>query len=312
MPRTRRHKSQQSTFYHLYNRVAGDPNDYPFTDPVAAQQFLALCETYLDLYFCCLAAFELMGNHYHLVVFVEQFRALSWRELKQRARLRFGPLWRWRTRHWNRSRWEQFNRDLFDVSCFMQHVNGEFSKWFNRRYHRRGPFWADRFKNSELLDLEAVQTAILYVELNAVRAGLVQRPEEYRMGSAHWRWSGQQSARLIPLEALFPAAKGEDSFTRYRAMLYHRGAVAPNEHQAAIPDRILHEEQARGFARPGALRQRLRCWTDGVAMGGRESVGRLLEAYRREGRYTRRRNPIPQLGPLFSLREQRSHAFSPG
>ena len=77
MPRSRRHKSQQSTFYHLYNRVAGDPHDYPFEDPAAAQKFLSLCETYLDLYFCCLAAFELLGNHYHLVVFVEQFRELS-------------------------------------------------------------------------------------------------------------------------------------------------------------------------------------------------------------------------------------------
>jgi hypothetical protein len=312
MPRTRRHKSQQSTFYHLYNRVAGDPNDHPFQDPVAAKKFLSLCETYLDLYFCCLAAFELMGNHYHLVVFVEQFRELSWRELKQRARLRFGPLWRWRTRHWSRSRWEQFNRDLFDVSCFMQHVNGEFSKWFNRRYQRRGPFWADRFKNSELLDLEAVQTAILYTELNAVRAGLVQRPEAYRMGSAHWRWSGQKSALLIPLEQLFPAERGEDSFTIYRALLYHRGAVTTNPNQAVIPDWILQDEQARGFARPGALRQRLRGLTDGVAIGGWEPVRRVLEHYRREGRYVRRRNPIPQLGTLFSLREQRSHAFSPG
>jgi hypothetical protein len=194
----------------------------------------------------------------------------------------------------------------------MQHVNGEFSKWFNRRFHRRGPFWADRFKNSELLDLDAVQTAILYVELNAVRAGLVQRPEAYRMGSAHWRWSGQQSARLIPLEELFPAATREDSLTIYRAMLYHRGAVATRENEAVIPNWILQKEQARGFARPGALRHRLRCWTDGVAMGGRESVGRLLETFRREGRYVRRRNPIPQLGILFSLREQRSHAFSPG
>jgi hypothetical protein len=312
MPRIRRHKSQQSTFYHLYNRVAGDPNDHPFQDPVAAQKFLSLCETYLDLYFCCLAAFELMGNHYHLVVFVEQFRELSWRELKQRARLRFGPLWRWRTRHWSRSRWEQFNRDLFDVSCFMQHVNGEFSKWFNRRYQRRGPFWADRFKNSELLDLEAVQTAILYTELNAVRAGLVQRPEAYRMGSAHWRWSGQKSALLIPLEQLFPAERGEDSYTIYRALLYHRGAVTTKPNQAVIPDWILQDEEARGFARPGALRQRLRCLTDGVAIGGWEPVRRVLENYRREGRYVRRRNPIPQLGTLFSLREQRSHAFSPG
>ena len=313
MPRGPRHKSQDATFYHLLCRVAGDPRYFPFRKRAAARKFLSLFEFYLQLYFCRLASFELMDTHYHSIVYFEQFRELPGDELEDRARLRFGRRWRLKTRHWNDSHWEQFNRNLFDVSCFMQHVNGEFSKWFNRRYGRRGHFWADRYKNPELLDLEAVQNTLLYIELNAVRAGLVQRPEDYRRGSAYWRWADQKADLLMPLEELFPAETGEEVFTTYRALLYYRGAVATQDNQAVIPDSIVQQEEARGFARPGVFRRRLRFFTDGVALGGRQAVTALVEEYRDKGHYKRRRNPIPQLGGLlFSLREQRSHAFSPG
>ncbi|HUV12372.1 MAG TPA: hypothetical protein VMY18_01950 [Acidobacteriota bacterium] len=313
MPRSTRHKSSEPAFYHLFNRVAGDPKYFPFRKRAVARKFLSLFERYLELYFCSLASFELMWNHFHSVVFFEAYRELHRHELHHRARLRFGRLWRLKTRHWDESHWEQFNRDLFDVSCFMQHVNGEFAKWFNHRYHRRGPFWADRFKNPELLDPDAVQNAILYTELNAVRAGLVKRPEDYRMGSAYWRLAHKKTDLLIPLEELFPAERGEDAFTTYRALLYYRGAVATKDNQAVIPDSIVRQEEARGFARPGVFCRRLPFFTQGVAIGGRQEVSRLLEEYREKGLYTRRRNPIPQLaGRLFSLREQRSHAFSPG
>lgn len=313
MPRRARQKSEQGAFYHLLNRVAGDPSYFPFHHRGVARKFLSLFQFYLRLYCCRLASFQLMGNHYHSVVHFEAWRPLTAEELQQRARLRFGRLWRQKTRSWNASHWQRFNRDLFDVSCFMHHVNGEFAKWFNRRYARRGPFWADRFKNPQLLDPHAVQSGILYSELNAVRAGLVKRPEQYRWGSAYWRWTRRKIDGLIPLEELFPPEAGIDSFRLYRALLYHRGAVATKPTQGLIPPELAQREAEHGFVQPGMLRRRLRFLTDGLALGGREPVQALLQRYRQEGLYRRRKHPIPQLpGLLFSLREQRSHAFSPG
>ena len=313
MPRLPRHKSKEPAFYHLYNRVAGDPKYFPFRKRRVARKFLSIFEQYLKLYSCSLASFELMWNHFHAVLLFEEFRNLSRGELEERARLRFGRLWKLKTRSWNDSDWEQFNRDLFDVSCFMHHVNGEFAKWFNRRYGRRGPFWSDRFKNLELLDLEAVQNVILYTELNAVRAGRVKRPEAYRMGSAYWRWANKKTDLLMPLEELFPAAEGEDSFTTYRAQLYYRGAVATKDNQAVIPDSILRQEKERGFAQPGTFRRSLGFLTMGGAIGSRQRVSRRLEECREAGIYRRRKYPIPQLGGLlYSLKEQRSPVFAPG
>lgn len=313
MPRPPRHKSDESTFYHLMNRVAGDPHYFPFDEPLVAEKFWDLFEFYLRLYFCRLASFQLMGNHYHSVVHFEQFRRLDRDALQQKARWRFGRRWHVKTRRWSDAQWRQFNEDLFDVSCLMRHVNGEFAKWFNRHSGRRGHFWADRFKSTELLDAQAVVNTILYNELNAIRAGRVQRPEQDRRGSAYWRWAGKKTDLLIPLKQLFETETEPEAYTTYRALLYHSGAVADRDNQAVISDWILRSEQRRGFARPGLFRRQLRVFSDGVALGGRSQVSRLLQKYRDTGLYRRRRHPIPQLdGLMFSLREQRSHAFLPG
>ena len=309
MARTARHKSPDAAFYHITNRVAGRPNWFPFKNPQARQKFLDMMLFYVKVYRCRLAAFQIMGNHFHFVVHFEKPRPLSRDEMKTSARRLYGPRADAKTDQWTDAKWEAFNQRLFDVSKLMADLDGHYAKWYNRKFGRRGHFWGDRFKNPELLGLEAVQDAILYVELNAVRAGLVKRPEQWKYGSAHWRLNGQDED-LIPLEELFPPEPGTDLYRSYRARLYYRGAVPARENQAAIPQWILQQEQRRGFARAGAFRRRLRFLTDGLAVGPAEKVAQLLLTFRQQSRYRRRRHPIPQLGgALFSLREQRSNAF---
>ena len=311
MARTARHKSPDAAFYHITNRVAGSSDWLPFEDPQARQKLLYMILFYVNAYRCRLAAFQIMGNHFHLVVHFEKPRPLSRQELEESAHKLYGREAEDKTAAWTDAEWKKFNERLFDLSQLMANVDGFYARWFNRTFERRGHLWGDRFKNSELLGLEAVQDAVLYVELNAVRAGMAQRPEQWKWGSALWRLTGQDQD-LIPLEELFPADPGSDVYGSYRARLYYRGAVPTRDNQAAIPRWILHQEQRRGFTRAGAFRRRLRFLTDGLAVGPAEKVAQLLETYRQQGRYRRRRHPIPQLGGvLYSLREQRSNALVP-
>ncbi len=309
MPRTARHKSSEAAFYHLTNRVTGWTDWFPFEDQRARRKLLDLMLFYVSVYRCRLAAFQIMGNHFHFVVHFEKPRSLSREELEDIAHKLYGQKAEKKTAEWTVAEWEAFNQRLFDVSKLMQNVDGQYARWYNRQFRRRGHFWSERFKNPELLGTEAVQDAILYVELNAVRAGLVKRPEQWKWGSARWRFTGKDHD-LIALEELFPSEPGTDVYSSYRARLYYRGAVPTRENQAAIPLWILDQEERRGFTRAGAFRRRLRFLTDGLAVGPAEKVAQLLETYRKQGRYRRRRHPIPQLGGvLYSLREQRSHAF---
>ena len=290
--RRARQKNPDPAFYHVLTRVAGSPRYFPLQFRQAAEQLLRTIGYYVRAYSCQLAAYEIMGNHYHLILFFESFRPLPLAELQQRARLLYGRRSLLKTALWSSQDWLRFNRKLFDISALMQHINGEYAKWFNHRFNRRGHLWADRFKNPELLDFRALQECLFYVELNAVRAGLVQRPEKWKASSAWLRWKGQDQD-LIPLAEIFPEIPPEEIAAFYRFELYRRGAVS------AQP----------GPPKTGLFLQRLRFFTDGLAIGTQTSVCHRLDQLRTQGHYRHRKKPIAQLaGFLFTLREQRSHA----
>ena len=82
-----------------------------------------------------------------------------------------------------------------NLSAGMQHLNGSYTTYFNRRHRRVGHLFQGRFK-AQLIDNEGYYWAISrYIHLNPVRARLVKRPEE-------WPWSSypgyHRSSRQLP------------------------------------------------------------------------------------------------------------------
>jgi putative transposase len=72
--------------------------------------------------------------------------------------------------------------DKDNISVFMRDLNGNYAKRYNRRHSRTGHFWGDRFSSTIIdSDIQLLVTS-LYVELNMVRAGGVDKPE-------NWEWS---------------------------------------------------------------------------------------------------------------------------
>ena len=308
MARLPRLKVQEGVgWYHLCSRVAGWLDWYPFEeDPLARQQLLRILRKYLSLYCCQAAGYCLMGNHYHLIVRFAAYRHLSPSELYRRAQLIYSDPDRvLRTPR----QWQRFHRRLFDVSEFMRNVQQAYTKWYNRHYDRRGTFWAERFQSSILADDVSLLNALLYVELNPVRAGLVDRPDQFPHSSAHLRMLHEDSW-LIPLEQLLVGSTDSTQlYTDYRALLYYRGAVASDSDHFVIPPQVLLAEQSRGFRQPGAYRKRLRFFTRALVLGTQLQVEDWIRNLRRKGYYLRRRRAIPQSVDhtlMFSLREQRS------
>lgn len=69
------------------------------------------------------------------------------------------------------------------VSLGMQILNGLYARRFNERYDRRGHLFGARYRPTRIVDDENLRAATAYVLRNPVRAGLVERVED-------WRWSG--------------------------------------------------------------------------------------------------------------------------
>ena len=75
---------------------------------------------------------------------------------------------------------EQFTDRMWDLGKFMKTLKQRFTTWYNKCNGRKGTLWEDRFKSVLVEDGDALRTMSSYIDLNPVRAGIVDDPKEYR------------------------------------------------------------------------------------------------------------------------------------
>ena len=306
MARMRRLKVEDGEgWYHVYSRAACEKGFYPLEKDICRHKFISLIKYYSRAYFCDIAAFCIMGNHYHMVLKFDMPREVTNEELWERALMLY-PNSKTYLKQWDEKKWQVFEARLFNLSELMRNIQSAFAGWYNRTFERHGTFWADRFKSVLLGDTQAVLDCMIYVELNPVRAGLCTIPEDYKACSFYLR-SVKSGGWLLVLDKL-----SDMDFKEYRMSLYYRGNVPTHgrkKEPILIADEIMEREKERGFAVPGMYRKRLRYFVDGVALGGEGFIRQQIKQLQQRGEYLRRINPVKQLqGIHLTLREQRSHA----
>jgi putative transposase len=72
---------------------------------------------------------------------------------------------------------------LSNLSEFIREIKVGFARCYNRRHNRRGYFWGERFKSVIVENGETLINCLAYIDLIPLRAGLVERPEQYRWNS---------------------------------------------------------------------------------------------------------------------------------
>jgi len=70
-----------------------------------------------------------------------------------------------------------------ELGGLMQDMGRRYVQYVNRTYHRSGGLWQGRYKASYVQSERYLLACIRYVELNPVRAEMVQAPGEYRWSS---------------------------------------------------------------------------------------------------------------------------------
>jgi putative transposase len=177
-----------------------------------------------------------------------------------------------------------------DVSEFMKIVKQRFSVWFNRTHNRYGTLWAERFKSVLVENTpKALETVAAYVDLNPVRAGLVDDPAEYRWCGYAEAIGGVQEAREGLTSVVFAHEHGLDSWrkviARYRALLGAEGStLRPGQEHKVRMDRstaVKMMESGQELPLSDALRCRVRYFTDGAILGSREFVSGWLGSHKK-------------------------------
>jgi len=90
---------------------------------------------------------------------------------------------------------EKYKRRFCDLSLFVKEVKERFSRWYNRKHQRIGTLWSGRFKSVLVEDGIALRTMATYIDLNPVRAGIVEDPKDYRWCGYGEAVAGSRRAR---------------------------------------------------------------------------------------------------------------------
>ena len=189
MPRTSRMIiADEKAVYHVMSRTALD--GFPLND-VEKDFMLDLIKRFSALYFTEILGFCLMGNHFHLLVKMIPEDRFTDAEIQKRLKHFMetaGTLPKVRS--------HIYVKKLSNLSEFMREIKVGFARYYNRRHNRRGYFWGDRFKSVIVDKGETLVNCLAYIDLNPLRAGIVDRPEDYRWNSLGYHLQTRQQRSI--------------------------------------------------------------------------------------------------------------------
>ena len=84
------------------------------------------------------------------------------------------------------------------VSNMMQSLGTKYVRYFNRYQNRTGTLWEGRFKSTLVSETSYLVRLYRYIELNPVRAKMVEDPVYYKWSSYHTNALGKHSELCTP------------------------------------------------------------------------------------------------------------------
>ena len=93
------------------------------------------------------------------------------------------------------------------IPSSMQLVAGRAAQEYNTRKRRKGAFWEDRYHATVIETGDHLRRCLVYIDLNMVRAGVVDHPGEWRNGGYREIQGMRRRNTVIALDALAEAAE---------------------------------------------------------------------------------------------------------
>jgi REP element-mobilizing transposase RayT len=248
-----------------------------------------------------------MGNHFHLLVKMLPESDFSDEEIRKRYQRIYGE-----DNDLPDERLPVLRKKLASLSELIRDIKVNFARYYNRRHHRRGYFWGERFKSVIVDQGETLVNCLAYIDLNPLRAGLVKRPEEYRWSSIGYHIQTKNKDGFLSTDfglKEFNVPGEKERVRRYRRYLYEAGAIdRPDKGKSRVIDpRIFYKEKKAGFklSRASRLRYRTRYFTDSGIIGSKEFVSAHYQHFKHlfMSKNEKIPKPINGLSGIYSLKQ---------
>lgn len=263
-------------------------------------------------------SYSLMGNHFHILVRVpvnpgEMREREVWdrmRHLYSEVKIREYEEWVQEQRDEGMEDriaefFKQMRGRMYDLSNFVQAVKQRFSVWYNHRNDRCGTLWEERFRSVLVQGGgEALSRVAAYIELNAVRAGIVTDPKDFRWCSYTEALAGGRLARA-GIGLICWGGNGRKEWKalhmEYRAKFQGNNERGSPEQGAGRPDRGRDSKQSglvAGSELPWAseLMVRARYYTVGLVLGTEAFIADFHQRQRKFLSGNRKRISVPMKG----------------
>lgn len=221
LPRSRYVQENEEGIYHCYCRCVRRAFLYGY-DAVTNQDFshrktwiVDRMKSLAELFAIDVCAFAVLANHYHTILRTRPDIVASWSDREVATRwLQLCPR---KPRSKKKSvppiedqitallasphRIAQLRQRLCSLSWFMGRLNEFIARAANAEDKVKGRFWESRFKCQVLLDDIALIACMAYVDLNLIRAGLADSPENSDFTSIQERIRAWQSTSISSVPA---------------------------------------------------------------------------------------------------------------
>jgi hypothetical protein len=200
---------------------------------------------------------------------------------------------------------------LTQINLCMREIKVGFARFYNRRHDRRGYFWGDRFKSVIVENGVTLINCLAYIDLNPLRAGLVERPEQYRWNSIGYHIQTGNEDNFLSLDfglKEFGVLDGQERLKRYRRYVYEAGSLSRPEkgNIKVIEDKVLEKERSREFklSKSDRFKYRTRYFTDSGIIGSKEFVSANYQRFKNlfSSKHEKRPKPIKGLEGIYSLK----------
>ena len=294
--------------YHCMSRVVN--RDFVF-GPLEREQFVRFLREYEAFCGVRVLTYCILSNHFHLLVEVpaKPAQPLTAEELIIRLERLSSTVWTPKTvrqridmyrsagdAEGERTFIERLCRTMWDISGFLQRLKQRFTQWFNRHRGRTGTLWEERFKSVLVEGAgEPLATMAAYIDLNPVRAGLVDDPKNYRWCGYGAAATGEPQAQngLRVVMALGERTTEDqlslgEALAKYRMWLFGQGEEREGTTETGEPlrkgfkrEEVLAVVAARGrLELETYLRLKVRYFADGAVLGTRGFVDGVFTALR--------------------------------